>query len=189
MCSQLYQQSGLSHMQLQKWIPVSKWWNGLQWYADVHFLIKRKGGWVLICPFLQQISMSATITMVAVHKPVPTQMAHFSAAVTLGLDWTVTEELAMVSIYHGTVLFHRWILRVLTFITALSHLPPSLSPSLHSAINQCAEGTHNCSQLCINDGGSFRCSCNAGFQLGTDGASCTGMYLARVEKERRERVS
>ena len=36
--------------------------------------------------FLQQISMSATITMVAVHKPVPTQMVHFSAAVTLGLD-------------------------------------------------------------------------------------------------------
>ena len=36
--------------------------------------------------FLQQISMSATITMVAVHKPVPTQMVHFSAVVDLGLD-------------------------------------------------------------------------------------------------------
>ena len=49
------------------------------------------------CSFLQQISMSATITMVAVHKPAPTQMVHSSAAVDLGLDWTVMEELAVVS--------------------------------------------------------------------------------------------
>ena len=50
------------------------------------FSYKKKGGCVLICPFLQQISMSAAITMVAVHKPAPTQMVHSSAAVTLGLD-------------------------------------------------------------------------------------------------------
>ena len=85
---------------------------------------------MLVCPFLQQISMSATTTMVAVHKPAPTQLVHFSAAVTLGLDWTVTEELAVVSAYHGTVLYHRWILRLLTCIIALSHLPPSFPPSL-----------------------------------------------------------
>ena len=48
--------------------------------------------------------MSATITMVAVHKPAPTQMVHFSAAVTLGLDWIVTEELATASVYCVTVL-------------------------------------------------------------------------------------
>ena len=42
--------------------------------------------------------MSATATMVAVHKPAPTQMVHSSAAVDLGLDWTVTEELATVSV-------------------------------------------------------------------------------------------
>ena len=41
--------------------------------------------------------MSATTTMVAVHKPAPTQMVHSSAAVDLGLDWTVMEELAVVS--------------------------------------------------------------------------------------------
>ena len=54
------------------------------------------------------------------------------------------------------------------------HPLPSLPPSLPPAINQCAEGTHNCAQLCINDGGSFRCSCNTGFQLGADGTSCNG---------------
>ena len=41
---------------------------------------------MLMCPFLQQISLSATITMVAVHKSAPTQLAHSSAAVDLGLD-------------------------------------------------------------------------------------------------------
>ena len=50
--------------------------------------------------------MSATPTMVAVHKPVPTQMVHSSAAVDLGLDWTAMEGLAMVSVYHTTVLYH-----------------------------------------------------------------------------------
>ena len=40
--------------------------------------------------------MSATTTMVAVHKPAPTQMVHSSAAVDLGLDWTAMEELATV---------------------------------------------------------------------------------------------
>ena len=43
--------------------------------------------------------MSATATMVAVHKPAPTQMVHSSAAVDLGLDWTVMEELAVVSVF------------------------------------------------------------------------------------------
>ena len=42
--------------------------------------------------------MSAIATMVAVHKPVPTQMVHSGAAVDLGLDWTVMEELAVVSV-------------------------------------------------------------------------------------------
>ena len=36
--------------------------------------------------------------MVAVHKPAPTQLDRSSAAVDLGLDWTVTEELAVVSV-------------------------------------------------------------------------------------------
>ena len=48
--------------------------------------------------------MSVTITMVAVRKPAPTQMVHSSAAVELALDWTVTEGLAMVSVYCVTVL-------------------------------------------------------------------------------------
>ena len=43
--------------------------------------------------------MSATTTMVAVHKPAPTQMVHSSAAVDLGLDWTAMEELAVVSVF------------------------------------------------------------------------------------------
>ena len=69
-------------------------------------IVKGKMFVLILTSFPQQISMSATTTMVAVHKPAPTQMVHFGAAVDLGLDWTVMEELAVVSVYHTTVLYH-----------------------------------------------------------------------------------
>ena len=32
-------------------------------------------------------------------------------------------------------------------------------------INECAEGTHHCSQLCMNLKGNYSCSCRQGFRL------------------------
>ena len=39
-------------------------------------------------------------------------------------------------------------------------------------VDECAEGTDNCQQVCTNTHGSFRCSCNTGLSLQSDGHSC-----------------
>ena len=44
-----------------------------------------------------QITMSVLLTMVAVIKPVPTLLDHFSAVVVMDMFWLVTKEPAMVS--------------------------------------------------------------------------------------------
>ncbi|XP_062867509.1 epidermal growth factor-like protein 7 [Trichomycterus rosablanca] len=39
-------------------------------------------------------------------------------------------------------------------------------------VDECKEGTHGCSQLCVNSIGSYQCLCSDGFQLERDGKSC-----------------
>lgn len=41
-------------------------------------------------------------------------------------------------------------------------------------IDECLEGTHSCSQICVNNPGSYSCGCNSGFSLTFDGFGCTG---------------
>ena len=41
-------------------------------------------------------------------------------------------------------------------------------------IDECSEGTDNCSQLCNNTVGSYQCSCNTGFILDSDQHTCNG---------------
>ena len=41
-------------------------------------------------------------------------------------------------------------------------------------IDECAEGTDNCIQHCINTAGSYTCNCNTGYRLASDGRSCDG---------------
>lgn len=41
-------------------------------------------------------------------------------------------------------------------------------------IDECVSGSHNCEQICMNNNGSFECSCNDGFKLSTDRKSCVG---------------
>ena len=43
-------------------------------------------------------------------------------------------------------------------------------------VDEC-EGSsmNNCDQLCNNTEGSYHCSCNGGFQLADDGATCEGI--------------
>ena len=45
-----------------------------------------------------------------------------------------------------------------------------------SDIDECAENRDNCEQLCNNRAGDFTCSCRSGYQLDSDGRSCTGKY-------------
>ena len=41
-------------------------------------------------------------------------------------------------------------------------------------IDECAEDTDDCTQLCSNDVGSFTCSCNTGYRLASDTHTCNG---------------
>ena len=43
-------------------------------------------------------------------------------------------------------------------------------------LDECATGNHNCQQQCHNTVGSYTCSCNSGFDLNSDGRTCTGTY-------------
>ena len=45
-------------------------------------------------------------------------------------------------------------------------------------INECAQGSSNCSQGCRNTDGSFICTCNEGYQTHHDDpTSCFGMII------------
>ena len=39
-------------------------------------------------------------------------------------------------------------------------------------INECAEGTHHCEQICDNTIGSYKCSCQPGNYLNKDRYTC-----------------
>ena len=52
-----------------------------------------------------------------------------------------------------------------------TRLSQSLSP--HSSdVNECVEGTSDCTQSCINRDGSYDCACFDGFTLTTDRTTC-----------------
>ncbi len=40
-------------------------------------------------------------------------------------------------------------------------------------INECEEDAHNCTDVCVNVQGGFKCACNQGYTL-ADPTSCTG---------------
>ena len=39
--------------------------------------------------------------------------------------------------------------------------------------DECSEGTSGCSQICINNNGSYTCTCHNGYQLSNDNHACT----------------
>ena len=42
-------------------------------------------------------------------------------------------------------------------------------------IDECLTNNGQCSQVCVNEVGTYRCACSAGYTLGGDGRMCTGM--------------
>ena len=44
-------------------------------------------------------------------------------------------------------------------------------------INECDNANGGCQQICDNIPGSYVCSCNAGYDLNSDGKTCSGTYL------------
>lgn len=45
-------------------------------------------------------------------------------------------------------------------------------------INECANGTHKCSQQCHNTVGSYKCSCDKNFVLDNNGQTCLGQSVS-----------
>ena len=43
--------------------------------------------------------------------------------------------------------------------------------------DECVMGTDTCDQVCINEPGSYNCSCNTGYSLKENGISCKGIKL------------
>ena len=43
----------------------------------------------------------------------------------------------------------------------------------HLDIDECAEGIHSCTQICMNVVGSYSCSCEPGYRLENNGYACT----------------
>lgn len=56
--------------------------------------------------------------------------------------------------------------------------------------NECGLANGGCEHVCTNTDGSYDCSCNSGFQLGSNGRTCKGEYqrflhvLKEVQKEK-----
>uniref|UniRef100_A0A3B3YKB1 VWFA domain-containing protein n=1 Tax=Poecilia mexicana TaxID=48701 RepID=A0A3B3YKB1_9TELE len=50
------------------------------------------------------------------------------------------------------------------------------------AIDLCAEGKHDCEQICISTPGVFTCDCNKGFKLNRDKRTCTNMDMCNTVK-------
>lgn len=46
-----------------------------------------------------------------------------------------------------------------------------------AAIDLCAEGKHDCEQICISAPGVFTCDCNKGFKLNKDKKTCTSQWI------------
>ena len=49
---------------------------------------------------------------------------------------------------------------------------------MYLEIDECSEGTHDCSQVCTNTNGSFICGCNSSYLLDIDGSTCNGMIIS-----------
>ena len=47
---------------------------------------------------------------------------------------------------------------------------------MNEDVNECTMGTSNCTQLCINNIGSYTCTCNSGYNLDADNHTCNGEY-------------
>lgn len=47
-------------------------------------------------------------------------------------------------------------------------------------IDECTEGSSGCAQNCVNNYGSYKCKCRAGYSLKADGKTCSGCKKKNV---------
>ena len=118
-------------------------------------------------------STSATLTMEAVTGSAPTWPAHSAVAVSKDSSCRMTAPLALVSLQAQPAMHVLHNIMFCLCMNTLYHIPLP-PPHMYIAINQCEDGTNNCAQNCVNNGGSFTCSCRSGFLLASDGRGCNG---------------
>ena len=98
--------------------------------------------------------MSVPVTMVVVHKSVPTLLVATHVDVTLDMSWMEMDHLAMV------------ILSEYLFFTIV------ITQNLD--IDECTTDSHNCTSVCSNTEGSYMCGCTPGYELNSIGNTCQG---------------
>ena len=49
-----------------------------------------------------------------------------------------------------------------------------------SDIDECAEGTDDCAQVCTDTDLSYTCSCQSGYRLASDGRGCDGKVFVHT---------
>ena len=115
--------------------------------------------------------MSATQTMEAVHRYVPTHQDHDSVAAGLDTDWLVMGGLVQVGSSNAGVI-NTAAVRLMSEIDCIQ-----LLYYFHSIdINECSPNNGDCLHTCANIPGSRECSCRPGFVLDTDGRTCLGWF-------------
>lgn len=50
-------------------------------------------------------------------------------------------------------------------------------------VNECLAGLAMCAHQCLNTRGSFKCTCNPGYELGADGRQCYREYCTQTPSE------
>ena len=53
----------------------------------------------------------------------------------------------------------------------------------HADIDECTLGTDACTQICYDTPGSYRCCCNSGYILDSDGRTCNGIVAIMHQNE------
>ncbi|NXJ81546.1 EGFL7 protein, partial [Trogon melanurus] len=57
--------------------------------------------------------------------------------------------------------------------------PPGwMGQACQTDVDECADQSHGCAQLCVNTAGSYRCACRDGFSLADDDKACQPLVLA-----------
>ena len=65
-------------------------------------------------------------------------------------------------------------------IASMLILNDCLAMCLPTDIDECSTNNGGCNHVCTNTVGSFNCSCNDGFSLNADRASCNGNFVKIV---------
>ena len=95
--------------------------------------------------------------MEAVHKTAPTQLEVTRVHAAVATYRTLMAEAVLVRLNIGIL-----------------DLDQHIMIAFFVDINECAVNNGNCSQMCINTIGSYRCSCVTGYLLNPDGRTCLG---------------